>query len=1261
MIPPVPRFFRAASPLSVLALLASLGTASAQMPRPLFKAAAIGSTPDTLEVFCLYVQFKDETSLNDDPATTGTGTFGSDTSKSYGLDPGANNPVLRKNTAYLEKHFEFAENYFNKASNGQVVIKPRFFPPPDGNGNVPVLTLSKHMKAYNPALQDKSQKQKIADFETEQAQALMTFVTETATDFNKEDSADNPFKVAFSETPSPHRYHAFLLFHAGASRLIDGGTLGPAGANTPNDFLDFFVTQPDFKYLATADSAPGKPSPYRVDSLGFVDSAQDTVSQFMMLSEEASQDGTNWGINGILVNQLARQMGMPDLFDVVRGISQVGYFDVMDFAGYNTQNGFLPVFPSAWTRSFMGWDQPVNAAHGAGPYSQTMLSPADQPGIGRTRTLSIPLNEREYLLVENRQRAARDSTVMIYFSAPSGTNDVTFGQADSVAVPYVYLDSIFADSVGGRKNPYKPSGIITGASHYDVGLPGSGLLVWHVNEWFLESFLKDGLVNAYLGDTLGSQYRGLEVVEADGIPAIGQQFTDALGQPSFDYGTADDVLPHIFRQRKNPPTDTTWAAAPETLSVIGSYGFANTNSWNDGRTGIKLVAPLPANPLFARTLSGFTGDSVFTLRDSALALQVWWPNDSTLLQPAGSVWPVRTEPSGNFQAVNVIHAAGAAAPYIVSASDTGMLQTYAASGKLALAARDTASDPAHYDSVMALLQSGNTRPQNSAAVSSIVDPAGAPLGACVANDTVMAVLTRKSLRLIHPIADSLGDSAARSGGRVVSVSLRGAVGPMAWDNKVFVVDSLGVLRWYPLNYGLSGGLPVDSVALPPQAYQAMAGLNFGAAQVPQVVVVGAKGAAIRVDIAAHQAVDMHPAWNSSNWKDSVSSDEIFSVVASDFDRDSMDDVFLLGSKGAALLFHARSDKQGQAFAGYPQRFPRSVRLLDTAGHGYNTEDRSSPALADLNRDGHPDILFSGSNAVFAVDWHGAWLPGWPFLPQQHQAVGLTYGSGLFPQTVIGSTPLVLSLRQRTAVLSRFARRSRLCRRQRREGPELQLLQLIAAIEHRRADEQPLGLAAERRRPFHRFDAAALYQSHPGETGFLGQSRFDGANRFRQPERVDASGVAGAGRTKLADARRRRRTRVPFRRRDPGRRVAAGRRGGHPGVSSFPEPRPLFKRRAGYGALENRRDGVQRARARFQPRGPSGSGHVLHGPDAGLAAVRTRVRPEPPGSRRVFGAVRGVVPRRQEGFQMAAHRRGAVTSSISKRREDEGRKRKSHRH
>ena len=78
------------------ALLAPAASARA-VSKPLFKASAsTPADPDTLEVYCLYVQFQDETKGGDDEATTtGLGTFGStgqlktdpESKNKYGLDP----------------------------------------------------------------------------------------------------------------------------------------------------------------------------------------------------------------------------------------------------------------------------------------------------------------------------------------------------------------------------------------------------------------------------------------------------------------------------------------------------------------------------------------------------------------------------------------------------------------------------------------------------------------------------------------------------------------------------------------------------------------------------------------------------------------------------------------------------------------------------------------------------------------------------------------------------------------------------------------------------------------------------------------------------------------------------------------------------------------------------------------------------------------------------------------------------------------------
>jgi hypothetical protein len=92
-----------------------------------------------------------------------------------------------------------------------------------------------------------------------------------------------------------------------------------------------------------------------------------------------------------------------------------------------------------------------------------------------------------------------------------------------------------------------------------------------------------------------------------------------------------------------------------------------------------------------------------------------------------------------------------------------------------------------------------------------------------------------------------------------------------------------------------------------------------------------------------------------------------------------------------------------------------VRFADTTLR-YVSDDPTGPALADLDRDGHPDIVFSGANAVYAVNHRGALLKGWPFLVEERQAVGFAYGSSNFPETAIRSTPLVASLDGHPVVL-----------------------------------------------------------------------------------------------------------------------------------------------------------------------------------------------------------------------------------------------------
>ena len=98
---------------------------------------------DTLEVFVLLAQFKEE--KPDNSLTTGTGHFGTDTG-TYNLDPAGD----RGKIYYWQKHMAFANAYYKAASGGQLVIKDSIIPT--------IYTLDKQMIEYNRTQRMKDEK-----------------------------------------------------------------------------------------------------------------------------------------------------------------------------------------------------------------------------------------------------------------------------------------------------------------------------------------------------------------------------------------------------------------------------------------------------------------------------------------------------------------------------------------------------------------------------------------------------------------------------------------------------------------------------------------------------------------------------------------------------------------------------------------------------------------------------------------------------------------------------------------------------------------------------------------------------------------------------------------------------------------------------------------------------------------------------------------------------------------------------------------------
>ena len=491
---------------------------------------------ENLDIRVLRVQFRYEETNNS--LTTGRGFF----------EP------PRGDTAYWQSHINFADDYFRQVSNNAVSIKAEFFG---------IYQLPKHIIEYNRTSRKKGEK--MAEFDSARAVDYARFVNDVL-EIAKADSA-KPLE------PSRFGKRVILIAHAGANRLLDGGTMGMRGANTPGDFMDTYIDTTWGEFWR-----------------GFEVSEGDTITSVMVTSETASQDGLNWGINGTITSQIGRELGLPYSYDIVKGYSRLGYFDGMDFAGYNAGNGFFPSMPSAWMRVYKGWAGAVE------------INKKRTVEIGVGEIVKIPINSREYILLEHRQRTA-DVLGMV-----------------KVGNAYMHIDSLrsskFLDTVS----------VVEYVNEIDAAIPASGIAAWHVNDWYARELIPYGAINAWNGDTFRDHQFGIALIEASGVLGLGKEFKNAAGESIFYFGSGSDLIPHKRLKSK------------DTVISINPSGYANTASTFGGYSGIKITAKVPPGAIPEKSFNGIIGDTVITWRAPKYEVEIEWVGEYARPIPKDE-WP----------------------------------------------------------------------------------------------------------------------------------------------------------------------------------------------------------------------------------------------------------------------------------------------------------------------------------------------------------------------------------------------------------------------------------------------------------------------------------------------------------------------------------------------------------------------------------------------------------------------------------------------
>lgn len=235
-----------------------------------------------------------------------------------------------------------------------------------------------------------------------------------------------------------------IIYHAGVGQDFDFSDIYDS---TPYDIPSFYF---DEHFLSTYLS---------LDEYSFIQSLG--VKRGIVLPEMQNQLGLNIALNGTEILMSGFLLGLPPLYNTETGKSGVGIFGLMDH-GSNNGNGLLPIQPSAFERMIMNVQSP-RLANKSSRYS---LLPEE--------ILKIPISSREYFLVEYRKNAGYnlDSLYQIH-------------QSDTVPESerfYTYLDALeWVQKRGLISYTLNPeTGVLESVDNYDITLPGTGLLIWHV-------------------------------------------------------------------------------------------------------------------------------------------------------------------------------------------------------------------------------------------------------------------------------------------------------------------------------------------------------------------------------------------------------------------------------------------------------------------------------------------------------------------------------------------------------------------------------------------------------------------------------------------------------------------------------------------------------------------------------------------------------------------------------------------------------------
>ena len=272
--------------------------------------------------------------------------------------------------------------------------------------------------------------------------------------------------LADPDGPRLDEFNSFLVFHAGVG--YETGEL--------NDIRSVFLSESDFVRFNDGPLTVGDVE----------------IEQAWILPESPSLNGRA-GLNGLLAKFFGHQLGLPGLSNFADGLPALGGWSLMDVganaSGYVRADslawvtGFAPPHPMAWSKMQLGWIEPVVVRR------DTVLSLLATDRNGELpKAVRIPIDVREYFLLENRQQRGQRGV----------------GEDEDENKVWIDPDQITIEE-----------SVWTAMEEYDAFVPGSGVLIWHVDEGVMARAEDPNAANNQL------HWKGIALEEADGYRDIG--------------------------------------------------------------------------------------------------------------------------------------------------------------------------------------------------------------------------------------------------------------------------------------------------------------------------------------------------------------------------------------------------------------------------------------------------------------------------------------------------------------------------------------------------------------------------------------------------------------------------------------------------------------------------------------------------------------------------------------------------------------------